>query len=103
MTTLSEKIQKARKEHICDICGEKIMPGEKYMKYAAIGGNRFFAVKIHLPCWEVGQYLDDDLHERLPFVRVTEVAVDRYETETGINADWKTAFQYFYERAVKNG
>ena len=103
MTTLSEKIQKAKKEHKCDICGEKIPPGETYMKYAAIGEDGFFAVKTHIKCWTVGQYLDTDPHERLYFADVVDTAVDQFRNITGKKADWKTAFKFFFEQAVKNG
>ena len=42
------KIQKARKDHICDLCGEKIPKGDRYVREYEDDG--IINVKEHLNC-----------------------------------------------------
>lgn len=41
---------KARKEHICDLCGQKIQIGEKYSRFRGKYDGDMFDIKHHLLC-----------------------------------------------------
>lgn len=49
-TLLEQKHPKARKEHICEWCGEKINIGEKYYRYKGIYDGDFQDTCMHLEC-----------------------------------------------------
>jgi len=50
MQTLSRTTQKARKEHICNLCGLPIRVGERYNKQSNINGGEFYEFKAHEIC-----------------------------------------------------
>ena len=41
---------KAKKEHICEMCLHKILPGEIYTKEVGVWDDRFFSRNLHLRC-----------------------------------------------------
>ena len=53
--------RKARKEHFCTYCGEKILPGETYQAWRSVDAT-WFANKMHPECladlqeWGDGEY-----------------------------------------------
>ncbi len=49
MTILSDSTQRARKEHLCDYCGEYILPGQMYSRYVWVPGRgTIHVIKEHL-------------------------------------------------------
>jgi len=46
-------VKKARKRHICDWCGEAILPGQPYTKLAGRHFDGFTAAKLHPECLAV--------------------------------------------------
>ena len=54
-TELNSKERIARKEHVCEWCGEKIVIGEKYFHYTGIGDSGFQDNKVHLECLKAMQ------------------------------------------------
>lgn len=51
-----EKTRKARKEHICDVCLDKVKVGEKYVNFTTTpwdyGENdAFYDIHTHIQCW----------------------------------------------------
>lgn len=50
MITLSQTTPIARKEHICDWCGEKILKGEKYFKTVQVDCGNIIVIKMHKEC-----------------------------------------------------
>lgn len=47
---LSRIERKARKEHICDICNTRIVPGERYIHIAFECDGKAYADKRHIHC-----------------------------------------------------
>lgn len=47
---LSQSYPIARKEHVCEWCGEKIEKGEKYYRYTGIYDGDFQNTPLHLEC-----------------------------------------------------
>lgn len=70
-----ERIQKAKKEHICCECGETILPGQNYKKCVGSWEGEFFTYKICFVCSEIidaffcdGFFFEqtyDDLHSHI--------------------------------------
>lgn len=56
MEILKENFPRARKEHCCDWCQQKIEPGIKY-KHQIWKDDNFFTWKSHLKCDEVADFL----------------------------------------------
>lgn len=61
---ISSEWRKARKAHPCDYCGEKIMPGEKYLRSAFMYDGEVYTWKEHKRCHfiaqEIWEYCDPD-------------------------------------------
>jgi hypothetical protein len=53
MNILSQETRKARKEHVCNYCCEKILPGELYESSAIINEGEFYIWKNHIDCQEL--------------------------------------------------
>jgi len=49
----------ARKKHRCYLCGEDILPGEKYSRSNGISYGDFWSSAFHLECIAVTGYWDD--------------------------------------------
>jgi len=60
MTVLSESNPIARNEHTCYWCGEKILPGERYTRWASIDFGEFFFTKVHRECADAWHSLHPD-------------------------------------------
>lgn len=41
---------KAKKTHVCSLCGGAINVGEKYVRFSGKDGKFMFDTKLHLPC-----------------------------------------------------
>ena len=48
--TLSSKTPVARKEHVCDWCGEKILKGERYSRWTGVHCCDFQSSAMHSEC-----------------------------------------------------
>ena len=46
----TSKLQKANKEHKCDLCGTAIKPGERYWRITGKWYNGFYDTKLHKSC-----------------------------------------------------
>lgn len=57
MTILKDQYQKAKKEHICDWCNQKIEIGEVY-HYGVYKYDYFYTWKNHLRCSEIASKLN---------------------------------------------
>jgi len=92
VTMLDERIRKARKEHVCDECHEKIPPGTKYEFMRFIDDGEFFQHKTCLPCMNVRKSL---FHCGFHFGMLWEDLRDHfgneygYEDEDGEDDDFK--------------
>lgn len=51
MTVVREANPKARKEHSCIWCGEKILVGEKHRQQAGVVSGDFQDNRYHEECW----------------------------------------------------
>lgn len=65
---------KARKKHVCDMCGLEILPGQTYQRYSGKYDGEMFDCKYCLDCEKVidaycsqvdNEYSDDEIHEWL--------------------------------------
>lgn len=53
----TSKILTAKKEHTCDLCGQKIEVGEKYNRYSGKFDGSFFDCCYHESCFDIiGKY-----------------------------------------------
>ena len=69
------KHPKARKEHVCDLCGSKILLGQIYERYSGKYDGNMFDLKYCLNCEKVidafldenecDEYSDDDIYDWL--------------------------------------
>lgn len=69
------KHSKARKEHVCDLCGSKIYPGQVYERYSGKYDGDLFDLKYCLDCEKIintfldengyDEYSDDDIFDWL--------------------------------------
>ena len=50
MDFFNSKFPKAKKDHICDLCNQKIHIGEKYHRFAGKYEGNMFNDKYHLTC-----------------------------------------------------
>lgn len=57
METISQTNQKARKEHLCDWCNEKIKVGEKYRR-SFCKEDEVYVWKNHIHCEKIAQELN---------------------------------------------
>lgn len=66
---LSESYPKARKEHICEWCGEKILKNETYYRYTGLHDGDFQSTPLHLECKKAMQkdLLENGQEEYEPF------------------------------------
>lgn len=61
---LSQSYPIARKEHICEWCGEKIEKGEKYYRYVGFYDGNFQNTPLHLECAEaMDKHLKEDMDD----------------------------------------
>ena len=44
---------KARKKHLCDSCGEPVLPGETYRRWRCYDGGEAGTVKMHPECHDM--------------------------------------------------
>jgi len=62
MTThLSTETPTARKEHVCDWCGEKILRGEQYSRWNGIFEGDFQSNPLHTECDKAAQVYFHDI------------------------------------------
>ena len=57
MEILKDKIVKAKKEHICCFCNEKIIKGDKYHIQTNVYDGSIYTWKSHLRCDAIASYL----------------------------------------------
>jgi hypothetical protein len=60
MSVLSQTTHKARKEHICNYCRKKILPGELYESAAITNEGEFYIWKNHVDCQKLCRVLVED-------------------------------------------
>ena len=53
MTCSTTAMPIAKKEHRCDLCGEAIPVGVKYLRFSGIADGSPFDIKLHSECSEV--------------------------------------------------
>lgn len=58
LTVLRETYPTARKEHVCEFCGEKIAIGQKYVHQTTIYDGTIYDFAIHQECNEVAYELN---------------------------------------------
>lgn len=71
----------ARKQHLCEMCGVKIIPGEKYVNQRVIGGGTAATTKRHaFPCDaafnEYAEECGPDIDGNIPYDWVIAWAYD---------------------------
>ena len=64
-TTEPERIQSAKKKHLCSWCGQAIESGSEYVKYRFFDGGDCGTVKEHPECYQAmhempAHYMPDD-------------------------------------------
>lgn len=57
LTVLRETYPTARKEHVCEFCGEKIAIGQKYVRQTTIYDGTIYDFVTHRECEEVAHKL----------------------------------------------
>jgi hypothetical protein len=57
MQAIKTETRKARKEHRCDLCRGKIIPGEKYVYQFIVDGGDSWDFKMHEKCDYISQKL----------------------------------------------
>lgn len=55
ITLISEKTHKARKMHVCDLCGQYINVSDKYMRQFCKDGY-IYSFKMHLICKDIANH-----------------------------------------------
>lgn len=66
---INDTIVKARKQHVCNLCGEAIIVGEQYERVTCKYDGDIYTWKTHLDCTEIAHklnmfdYADDGLTE----------------------------------------
>ncbi len=66
MVISSNNSVKARKKHVCSLCGEHILPGEVYCTRTGVEeGDGFWTMRMHAECeaYESPQTVDPEWYE----------------------------------------
>lgn len=107
VTTIDTAHPTARKEHICQHCGCKIQPGQRYYRQTNIYEGRIYDFITHEECSEVASeldmyyYCDDGLDGDTFREEISQYVYDNhYDDEADdIESDW--ANLNYYEQAKK--
>lgn len=81
MNTISQpKETKARKQHHCDFCNEKILKGEKYTNSTHVCDGRIYDWKTHKYCGQIASRLDmyDNCDEGVTMDDFMEIINDKH-------------------------
>lgn len=92
MQVVSERILKARKSHICDLCGLRIEKGIKYNYDFIVEGGDAWGFKSHLDCNHLAHiwFMEDDFNEGLDMIDFKEYVNLSYKAIAGEPANIKT-------------
>jgi len=99
-TQLAAEHRKARKDHKCVWCGEKILKGQTYDYYAGVFDGEFQISRYHMECTGVaGEWCREndpwgDGFDPYQFYRGTPIeAGDKRELAAYLFGDWPTTTQ----------
>lgn len=87
MEVLDRKIRVAKKEHTCDLCGFKIISGEKYDWQKNVYDGMLYEFKMHLSCLQLASKLNmfEDCDDGLTSDDFAEFVAQEYpESVTGL-------------------
>lgn len=96
MTIISDETVKARKRHICNLCGQPIHPGEEYRKCVNKDGD-IFTWREHMRCGKMVErfsklgYMDYHEYGAEDFDEAVKIYA---EDVFGISKDSKDMFDY---------
>lgn len=68
----------AKKEHICEMCGEKINVGEKYYRQSGKFDGEFFDRKLHIHCGNMMEEFCGEVDNVFSWDEVTDYIQDNY-------------------------
>jgi hypothetical protein len=60
-TLISESTYKANKKHVCDLCGQHIQVGEKYIRQFCKDGHAY-SFKMHLVCEDISKHYSSEYY-----------------------------------------
>lgn len=69
---------KARKVHVCEMCGGQINPGEEYQRESGKYDGEFFDRKLHLDCLSVLEEYCSNVDTEFTYEDVYEYWVETY-------------------------
>ena len=98
-----DKIEKARKRHQCDWCGEYIEEGSSYIRQRLVDCRDAWVWKAHPECSKAASTLDDfDLECLINTTMVRGCAHDRFETCDRCMVDNKEKVLRTFLKDIKN-
>lgn len=78
MEFYSERCYKAKKEHQCEMCGGKIMPGELYFQEKGKWCGDFFSRALHVQCHMLEIAYCTEVDNEFSWDAIYEYAQDEY-------------------------
>lgn len=99
---ISESTYTANKKHVCDLCGQHIQVGDKYIRQFCIDGHAY-AFKMHLVCEDISKHysseydFDDEGYDSNCF---SNDVIENFKEVTGVDRKgmpYKEAVELFKE------
>ncbi len=78
MDFYTEKCVKARKEHICELCNEKILAGEEYRRESGKFEGMMFSRCLHEHCYKMECEYCSEVDNEFDWSEVLEYFSDKY-------------------------
>ena len=72
MEFYTSRIRKAKKTHICEMCGEKIHAGERYSCESGKYEGSLFTRKLHLDCRNVMNGFCEEVNNEFCYDEITD-------------------------------